>query len=192
MGLLDLFGQGESPFAQWFEPNKGKVTNAFAGLAGSGNDPRAAMQGWVGGLRHGVDVDTENAIIARERAIQDQKIADEKGNQNATVKWLQANYPQYSSLPAAEGFKLALADIEAKQGGGAADAPANIREWEYYNSLTPEQKGEYIRMKRANPYLDIGTGFVQPDPINPGQTAGPTIAKDNFTPAYDSASGTAT
>jgi hypothetical protein len=83
--------------------------------------------------------------------------------------------------------------IKAAQAGGGADAPSSVREWEYYNTLPDDAaKAEYLRMKRASPYLDIGTGFVQPDPVNPGSTAGPEIAKDNFTPAYDAASGTAT
>lgn len=112
---------------------------------------------------------------------------------NQTSEWIKTNFPQYANLPAAQGFQLAMGDLAAKRNAAtnAPEAPSSVREWEYFDSLTPEQQGQYLRMKRANPYLDVGTGFVQPDPVNPGQTAGPAITKDNFTPAYDSASGAA-
>lgn len=69
------------------------------------------------------------------------------------------------------------------------DAPATVQEWEYFNKLPPEQQSQYLRMKRSTPFLDIGTGFVQPDVVNPGQIAGQEIIKDNMTPAYDAAFG---
>lgn len=82
---------------------------------------------------------------------------------------------------------------QLKPADAGTDLPANIREWEYYNAFPDDAtKAEYLRMKRANPYLDIGTGYVQPDPVNPGVMGGPEIVKDNFTPAYDAASGTGT
>ncbi len=69
------------------------------------------------------------------------------------------------------------------------DMPANVQEWEYYNQLSPEDQSAYLRMKRANPYLNAGTKFVQPDPANPGAIPGPAIPIDNQTPAYDKAFG---
>lgn len=84
----------------------------------------------------------------------------------------------------------ALLGDQFKVGDAGADLPANIREWEYYNALPDDAtKAEYLRMKRSNPYLDIGTGFVQPDPVNPGVMGGPEIVKDNFTPKYDEGMG---
>lgn len=71
------------------------------------------------------------------------------------------------------------------------DMPSTVREWEYFNALGPEDQDAYLRMKRSIPYLDTGTGYVQPDPTNPGAAAGPAIVKDNFTQAYDQAAGTA-
>lgn len=111
---------------------------------------------------------------------------------NQTSDWIKANFPQYGNLPTSQGFQLAMQDLQAQRNVASnADAtdPASIREWNTFSAMTPEQQGQYLRMKRANPYLDVGTGFVQPDPINPGQTSGPAITKDNFTPAYDSALG---
>jgi hypothetical protein len=50
-----------------------------------------------------------------------------------------------------------------------AEAPSNVREWDYFNRLTPDQKREYLTMKRADKYLDTGTEYTQPNPIAPGQ-----------------------
>src|SRR5690606_1385733 len=34
--------------------------------------------------------------------------------------------------------------------------PSAVAEWKYYQSLSPEQQTQYLLMKRANPYLDLG------------------------------------
>lgn len=64
---------------------------------------------------------------------------------------------------------------EAANGG---EMPSNVREWQYFNSLSPEQRQQYITMKRADKYLDIGTGFAQPNPINPAGPPTAIIQKD--------------
>lgn len=46
------------------------------------------------------------------------------------------------------GQGLAMAELQ-KQFGGGADAPSSVREWEYYNSMSPEQQAAYREMKRA-------------------------------------------
>jgi len=202
-GLLDLLvpGIGQNPFYQAFDQNRGKITGAFSGMAGAGNDPRMALQGFVGGLQHGVSIDQENAIIRQQEAEKKAQVAKEQQQQNQTIAMLQqkaASDPRYATL--LQGVQAGIATpadafnkMMALEGGAVADnsAPATVQEWQYFSNLPPEQQAAYLRMKRANPYLDIGTGFVQPDPVNPGQTAGSPIAKDNFTPAYDKAAGDA-
>jgi hypothetical protein len=86
-----------------------------------------------------------------------------------------------------------MGDIAAKRSAatGGSGTPASIQEWNTFSAMTPEQQTQYLIMKRANPYLDLGTGYQAANPAQPGTTAGPMIAKDNFTPSYDSASGTA-
>jgi hypothetical protein len=70
-------------------------------------------------------------------------------------------------------------DLEQDRAGSPqGEAPSSVREWEYFSALPPEQQSEYLRMKRSNPYLDVGTGFVAPDPVNPGGTLGEPITKD--------------
>lgn len=51
--------------------------------------------------------------------------------------------------------------------------PSNVREWEYYNSLTPEKKRNFLNMKRAGKIVDTGPGFVSVNPVDP--TAPPTL-----------------
>jgi hypothetical protein len=50
-----------------------------------------------------------------------------------------------------------------------AEAPSNVREWDHFNRLTPEQQQQYLTMKRADKYLDTGTEYVRPNPVAPGQ-----------------------
>jgi hypothetical protein len=83
----------------------------------------------------------------------------------------------------------AMSMHKAVQPGFGTEAPSSVREWEYYNSLDPAQKSEYLRMKRAVPYLDLGDQFAQPDPANPGQIAGAPIPINNRQAAHDTALG---
>lgn len=57
--------------------------------------------------------------------------------------------------------------------------PSNVKEWQYYNSLTPEQQQEYLVMKRANPAINLGGTQMIPNPVNP---AGPAMAEYEVTP----------
>ncbi len=51
-------------------------------------------------------------------------------------------------------------------------APAAIQEWNAFSSMSPDQQRQYLMMKRANPYLNLGDVMAQPDPIAPGQIMG--------------------
>ncbi len=74
--------------------------------------------------------------------------------------------------------------------GVDANLPSNIQEWNAYNKLSPEDQSRYLTMKRANPALNVGTGFVTPDQANPGSTLGAAIPIDNMGKAQDTAIGT--
>lgn len=65
-----------------------------------------------------------------------------------------------------EGRRIGL----SKMGG---EAPASVREWNYYNGLNPEQQAAYRQMKRSDKTVDTGTEFVNIS--NPNATR---IAKD--------------
>lgn len=61
--------------------------------------------------------------------------------------------------------------MQRMKGASGADLPANIQEWNIYNKMGPEDQQRFIEMKRANKYLDLGTGFVNP-------STGQTVQKD--------------
>ncbi len=199
MGLMDLFqsslggglsgglSAGVAPkvnplagFESWLDPRRNAIIGFGTGLA-SGDTPAEGIAAGLQGAMQGRQADTAYATQKKAEAERLSQI-------NQTTAWIKTNYPQYANLPPDQGFKLAtqMMGQQAKLGG---DAPSTVQEWEYFNRLSPEDQGNYLRMKRANPYLNTGTGFVQPDPMNPGVPAGPAIPIDNVTPAYDTAYG---
>jgi hypothetical protein len=54
--------------------------------------------------------------------------------------------------------------------------PAAVREWQHFNSLSPEDQSRYLLMKRAQPFLNTGTAFVRPDAVT-GEPAA-TVDRD--------------
>ena len=176
----------ENPF--WADPRfKQFAGNALSDLGfGLATSPQIGNVFGASTQRMQAMQPARDAETERQRQIQEQT-----ETRNQTLEWLAQNQPDLagmvqSGMPVDEAWNTA---IKRMQPGAGAEQPATVREWEYFSGLTPEQQGDYLRMKRANPYLDVGTGFVQPDPLNPGQSAGPAIPIDNRTPARDKAIG---
>ncbi len=71
--------------------------------------------------------------------------------------------------------QAAKARAEASNGGMT---PSNVKEWAYYSALPPDKQEQYIRMKRADKALDLGTSFAIPNPANPAGPPTTTVAKD--------------
>ena len=92
-------------------------------------------------------------------------------------------------LPLERRIKEAQAGLyEAKASGKiGSEAPSNVREWQYFSRLTPEQQQQYLTMKRAERYLDTETGFVRPNPVT-GEVA-PVVSKDVAGAAQQKKSG---
>lgn len=53
-----------------------------------------------------------------------------------------------------------------------SEAPSTVREWEYFNSLAPNDQQRFLAMKRAQQNLNLGDRFVTADPLNPGNALG--------------------
>lgn len=167
---------------------------------------RNALLGFASGLARGPDL-SQGLAYGFQGAAQGQQADDayataqkaeaERQRQIAEAAALKTKYAEFFTKQGRADIAQGIADGIVEPGAAymdfikpkGADAPANIQEWNAYNSMTPEQKAEYLRMKRATHYLDVGTGFVAPDPLNPGATAGPEIAKDSYTPKYEEALG---
>jgi hypothetical protein len=75
------------------------------------------------------------------------------------------------------GLNRQLLEAKIQQARSGGEQPSNVREWKYYNGLSPEQQQQYLTMKRAEKYLDVGTGFVRPNPIDPANPT-PVVQKD--------------
>lgn len=58
------------------------------------------------------------------------------------------------------------------------DNPAAVREWQYYSKLPEAEREKYLTMKRADKYLDTGTGYVRPSQVNPAGPPTATIDKN--------------
>lgn len=50
--------------------------------------------------------------------------------------------------------------------GEEQSIPANIREWQKFEAMTPDEKREYLTMKRATQMLDLGNQIVPFDPLS--------------------------
>lgn len=176
-GLGESLGLASNPFYKAFDANRSALVSGFAGLGSA--RPGYAGGGFAQGFAQGMPMDQQRA----ERAA-------EAENQNVTMEWVKANYPQYANLPVQQAADLAFKMEAAKKSSVGAAAPSNVQEWEYYSQLSPEQQSQYLTMKRSNSPLNIGTSFVTQDPANPGTTIGAPIAINNEQAAYDTGFGT--
>lgn len=59
--------------------------------------------------------------------------------------------------------KMALAQAR----GGQSQSPMNVREYEYFLSLPPEEQTRYLTVKRAQQFQDTGPAIVAPNMANP-------------------------
>lgn len=59
--------------------------------------------------------------------------------------------------------------------------PSGVSEFEFWKKLPPNEQSEYLRVKRASKFLDVGSGYVTPDPAQPTQTS--PVAERDLKPA---------
>lgn len=64
-----------------------------------------------------------------------------------------------------------------------APMPSNVQEWEYFSRLPKEQQSQYLTMKRAQQYQDLGNAVVAPNPADPGGV--PTAVFQKAPPPQD-------
>lgn len=81
--------------------------------------------------------------------------------------------------------KLREEELRMKMNGG--DKPANIREWEIYSAMTPEQQKQYLTMKRAQQIMDLGGTKAVRDPLGGLAENYPVTPKPEDMPAFKGA-----
>lgn len=180
MGLAEFLLGAQNPFAQWTNQNQNLLGAIGAGL-GQGQNIQSGLSAGLAAVPQAKALD----YTANEKRKADAKVAAQTDAFKAYV--LASKRPDLAPLLDAGVSRDEI--FNTIMGKADGEAPSTVREYEYFNRLSPEAQAQYLRMKRANPYLDIGTGFVQPDPLNPGQVSGGPIVKDNLTPARDAAFG---
>lgn len=194
-GLADLLGYANNPIYKAIQPMGGSLGAIGSGLLSGRN----WTEGWKAAgtnLQNQARLEEEQRQFNEVKAQHDAKAAAQQQEINKTVEWMRNNgFEALASAAEAspsripELYKTALDQMYNTGAGAGGEDPASVREWAHYNSLTPEQKSEYLRMKRAVPYLNLGTDFAQPDPANPGQIAGAPIPINNEQAAFDTATG---
>lgn len=122
-----------------------------------------------------------------ELAMEGLKILSQQGQQGRKPVMVMGPNGQPTYVPESESYgqpavvpgmlpktpdQMAQARELAALRGGQAGMPSDIREWQVFQQMTPEQQQQYLTMKRANPYLNLGGEMVQPNPIQPGQAMG--------------------
>ena len=138
-----------------------------------------AMQGALGGLQ--LNPQEQQFLAASPEAGTEllQRLLMERNDPMSGIKrkTAEANLQQTqleNSLFPLKSQQIESQIAQARRGG---ESPSNVREWQYFNNLPQEQKAEYMRLRRAQPYYDTGTEFVQPNPVDP-TAQGRIIPKD--------------
>ena len=62
-------------------------------------------------------------------------------------------------------LRKALAQAGLNKAMRGDNLPSSVQEYNAFKNLTPEEQRQYLLVKRASPYLNLGQQFVQPDPV---------------------------
>ena len=81
--------------------------------------------------------------------------------------------------------QLQTLKLQKEIAGG--DNPANVKEWEYYNKLTPDQQKAYLGMKRATQTLNLGGTQAILNPIGGIAAQYPVTPKPDQMPEFKGA-----
>lgn len=145
-----------------------------------------AVQGGVSGLQTS---QAETGEKTRQNAILEAlKGSGTMGGLGAADQSLLANNPEMLQSVATKaignkmdpmaGLNRQLAEAKLKNLQSGGEQPSNIREWNVFNRMSPDDQQRYLTMKRAEKYLDTQTGFVRPNPLNPSAPPTPVVQKD--------------
>lgn len=160
MSLLDML-----------EPQANGLLNLGINLTQAG----AAGRPLMGGIGQALAATQQNQTDQREYMRQQmmQKLA-----QTNIMAMNDKDLQTLFALDPSAAATVLAAKLRGSSRYGGETIPMNVKEWEYYSTLTPQQKEEYLAMKRAQQYLDQGSQFVKPDPLGTGAPPTPVVTKD--------------
>lgn len=129
-------------------------------------NPNMAQMGW-GMTMQGFQDDARAAERAEDRDWRQQEAAAQRDFQREQAE------AQRAAQREMQAERLAVQrELQRMRGAAEAGDPAAVREFRFFQGLAPEQQREFLLVKRANPYLNLGDVYAQPDPLVPGQATG--------------------
>lgn len=78
--------------------------------------------------------------------------------------------------------QLIAGKIKAGQG-----SPSSVQEWQYYNSLSPEDQKRFLEMKRSQQWLNLGSEYVKPGMGGGVEERMPVTPRPDQMPAFQGA-----
>lgn len=152
-----------------FSPqNQPALLGATAGLLGGGNAREQLSRGLLG-LLQGQQLGARLQTNQLQQRIYSERLADSE-RQNAARQRAAGTLGPLADV--AEAYPTIAARMFSAQNPEAAVDPSAVREYQYFQKLSPADQQRYIAVKRAQQNVNVGDAVIQPDPINPGKTMG--------------------
>lgn len=89
---------------------------------------------------------------AEQRALEQE--AAERERMNAARALMAEKFPDIA--PVLEAYPSAASQVLGAQYRAPTEAPSSVREWQYFTSLPPDQRQQYLSMKRSGQQMDLG------------------------------------
>lgn len=162
---MDAFTQGASA-KPWVNPDTGETMGQAGGLLGA-QYALSQLQGNPTAAR----LSSQLMMQQLDRDEERRQWEDRFNTQNQA----QMDRFRMEQEAADRRFQQQLAvqrEIAQMRMAAPSEAPSTVREWEYFNSLSPEDQQRFLAMKRAQQNLNLGDRFVTTDQLNPGGVIG--------------------
>lgn len=111
------------------------------------------------------EIDAQNRVRGAQAQAWQQDASEVKRRQ-AVLSQLDLNDPRAVEILIKAGLLNEAKALSQARGGTGADAPSSVREFQYFQNLTPEEQRNFMRVKRATPSFDLGGDIVTLDPID--------------------------
>ena len=151
----------------------------------SGNYGRNSKEAFANAMRGGLlgmqqaganqSRQAQTQMAQQQLAMQQQQLAIAKKKREAEEAFIASLPPQEQAM-ARGNPELYRAMMQQKYQQQYAppqrptEAPSNIREWQAFQQMSPQEKQQYLSMKRANPFMDTGPALVQRGMYDPTET----------------------